>query len=102
MAAEKEILPGAAEIVSVQEGGCHHDGDQEDLDRDDEDKSAVFGHHGLVAGAPVEGEELVYFSEREVSKEREFCPVCDSMYQDAEGVAFDDLKEEGVKVLEPI
>ncbi len=91
MAAEKEILPGAAEIVSVQEGGCHHDGDQEDLDRDDEDKSAVSGHHELVAGTPVEGEELVYFTQREVSKEGEFCPLFHSVYEDAEGVAFDDV-----------
>ena len=35
MAAEKEILPGAAEIVSVQEGGHHSDGDQHDFNWDD-------------------------------------------------------------------
>ena len=101
MAADEEILPGAAEIVSVQEGGCHCDGDQESLDRDDDPKSAVVGHPELVTGAPVEGEELVYFSERKVSKKRELCPLFYSVNEDAEGVAFDDLKEEGVEVLKP-
>ena len=102
MATEKEILPGAAEIVSVQKGGRHCDGDQEDLESDDEDKSAVVSHHELVADAPVEGEKLVYFSKREVRKERELRPVFYRVNEDAEGVAFDDLKEEGVEVLEPL
>ena len=98
MAAEKEILPGAAEIVSVQEGGRHRDRNQEDLDNDDEDKSAVVGDPELVAGAPVEGEELVYFADRKVSKERKFCPVFESVYDDAEEIGF----EIDVKVLEPL
>ena len=102
MAAQKEILPGAAEIVSVQEGGRHCDGEQESLDREDEDKSAVVGNHELVAGAPVEREKLVYFSKREVSKEREFCPLFYRVNEDAEGVAFYDLKKEEVEVLEPL
>ena len=81
MAAEKEILPGAAEIVSVQEGSHHRDGDQDDFNINDEEKSAVVGHPELVAAAPVapvEREELVYFAERKVSVERKFCPVFDS------------------------
>ena len=96
MTAEKEILPGAAEIVSVQEGGRHRDGNQEDLDSDDEGKSAMFGHPELVAGAPVKGEELVYFAERKVSKERKFCPVFESVDDDAEEIS----SEIEVKVLE--
>ena len=47
MSADEEILPGAAEIVSVQEGGCHRDGNQDDLDGDDDEKSAVVGHPEL-------------------------------------------------------
>ena len=98
MSADEEIFPGAAEIVSVQERGHHSDGDQEDLDGDDEDKDAVIGHPELVAGAPVEGEELVYFSERKVRVEREFCPVFYSVNDDAVEIG---LKIE-VKVLEPL
>ena len=75
MTADMEILPGTAEIVRVQEGGRHRDGDQEDLDGDDEEESAVVAHPNLVAGAPMEGEELVYFAEGKVSKERELSPV---------------------------
>ena len=41
MAADKEIHPVAAEIVSVQEGGHYRDWDQEDLDSEDDPKSAV-------------------------------------------------------------
>ena len=98
MAAEKEFLPGAAEIVRVQEGGQHRDGDQEDLDDDDEDEGAIAGDPELVAGAPVEREELVYFAERKVSIERELSPVFYSVYDDAVEVG---LKIE-VKVLEPL
>ena len=41
MAADKEIHLVAAEIVSVQEGGHYRDWDQEDLDSEDDPKSAV-------------------------------------------------------------
>ena len=30
----------------------------------------MVGHHELVAGAPVEGEELVYFAESQSSQQR--------------------------------
>ena len=98
MAADKEIFCRAAEIVSVQEGGRHRDGDQEDLDGYEEDEGAMVGHPDLVAGAPVEGEELVYFAQRKVSIERKLSPVFYSVYDDAVEVG---LKIE-VKVLEPL
>ena len=98
MPADKEILPRAAEIVSIEEGGRHRDGDQEDLDGDDENDSSGIGHPDLVAGAPVEGEELVYFSERKIRIERKLSPVFYSVYDDAVEV---DLEIE-IKVLEPL
>ena len=98
MATDKKIFRRAAEIVSVQEGGRHRDGDQEELDNHDEKLSPDVCHPVLVAGAPVEGEELVYFSERKVSIKRKFSPLFYSVYDDAVGIG---LKIE-VKVLKPL